>query len=91
MTRMRKKIAALLGPAIIFLLSGGMFSTVAGGVGMPAPEILGQSWLNSEALGSPNSETRYFWWSFGLSAVTTAATLNPTSKLGISDMQKKAS
>ena len=68
MTRTRKKIAALLGPATIFLLSGGMFSTVAEGVGMPAPEISGQSWLNSEPLrlaGLKGKVVLVEFWTFG--------------------------
>jgi thiol-disulfide isomerase/thioredoxin len=65
---MRKKIAALLSPAIIFLLSGGMFSTVAGGVGTPAPEILEQSWLNSEPLRLAQLRDKVIlveFWTFG--------------------------
>lgn len=68
MTRMRRKIGALLGPAIIFLLSGGMFSIVEGGVGMPAPEIRGQSWLNSEPLRLAQLRDKVIlveFWTFG--------------------------
>jgi thiol-disulfide isomerase/thioredoxin len=67
MTHMRKKIAALLSTAII-LLSGAMVSALAAAVGMPAPEISGQSWLNSEPLrlaGLKEKVVLLEFWTFG--------------------------
>ena len=68
MIRMRKKIAPLLSPIISLLLSGGMFSIVEGGVGTPAPEIRGQSWLNSEPLRLAQLRNKVVlveFWTFG--------------------------
>lgn len=65
---MRKKIAALFSLLTIALLPGGMFSAVDAGVGMPAPEISGQSWLNSEPLrltGLKGKVVLVEFWTFG--------------------------
>jgi thiol-disulfide isomerase/thioredoxin len=65
---MRKKIAALLGLLTIVLLPGGMFSALAAAIGMPAPEISGQSWLNSEPLrlaGLKGKVILVEFWTFG--------------------------
>ena len=65
---MTKKIAALLSLLAIALLSGAMFSAVDAGVGMPAPEISGQSWLNSEPLRLARLKGKVVlveFWTFG--------------------------
>ncbi|HXV80018.1 MAG TPA: redoxin domain-containing protein [Candidatus Binatia bacterium] len=51
MLRRRKKSAALLSLAMALSFSGVVLSTTEAGVGMLAPEISGQSWLNSRPLG----------------------------------------
>jgi thiol-disulfide isomerase/thioredoxin len=65
---MTKKIAALLSLLATALLPVGTFSALHAGVGMPAPEISAQSWLNSEPLrlaGLKGKVVLVEFWTFG--------------------------
>ena len=67
MLRTRRKFAALL--RIVFLSFTAIVVPAAGaGVGMPAPEISGQSWLNSGPLGLAELRGKVVlleFWTFG--------------------------
>ena len=68
MCRMRGKLAAFRRTVIGFLLIAALFSAVEAGVGMPAPEISGQSWLNSEPLRIAELRGKVVlveFWTFG--------------------------
>lgn len=68
MCRMRGKLAASRRTVIVSLLIGALFSAVEAGVGMPAPEISGQSWLNSEPLRIAEFKGKVVlveFWTFG--------------------------
>jgi thiol-disulfide isomerase/thioredoxin len=68
MCRMRRKLAASWRTVIVSLLVGALFSAVEAGVGMPAPEISGQSWLNSEPLRLAELKGKVVlveFWTFG--------------------------
>ena len=66
MLRMRGNFAAVVG--IVYLLAEALFSAVEAEVGMPAPEISGQSWLNSEPLRLAELKDKVVlveFWTFG--------------------------
>ena len=68
MHRIRKKFAALLRTVVVVSFAGVMFSPANAGVGMPAPEISGQSWLNSGPLGLAELKGKVVlveFWTFG--------------------------
>ena len=68
MCRMRKKIAGFVITVIVYFLTGALFSVVEAGVGMPAPEISAQSWLNSEPLRIAELKGKVVlvvFWTFG--------------------------
>jgi thiol-disulfide isomerase/thioredoxin len=68
MCRMRRKLAASWRTVIVSLLVGALFSAVEARVGMPAPEISGQSWLNSEPLRLAELKGKVVlveFWTFG--------------------------
>lgn len=68
MCRMRRKLAASRRTVIVSLLIGALFSAVEAGIGMPAPEISGQSWLNSEPLRIAELKGKVVlveFWTFG--------------------------
>ena len=67
MLRTKKQFAALLG-IIVFSFMGLVFAAADGGVGTPAPEISGQSWLNSEPLELAELKGKVVlleFWTFG--------------------------
>ena len=63
-----KKFAAFLLVMVVYLLTAALFSAVESRVGMPAPEINGQSWLNSEPLRITELRDKVVlveFWTFG--------------------------
>jgi thiol-disulfide isomerase/thioredoxin len=68
MYRIRKKVAALLRTVLALSFAGIMLSAADAGVGMPAPEISGQSWLNSGPLALAELKGKVVlveFWTFG--------------------------
>ena len=66
MLRIRGKSVAIVG--IVYLLTGALFSEVQAELGTPAPEISGQSWLNSEPLRLAELKDKVVlveFWTFG--------------------------
>jgi thiol-disulfide isomerase/thioredoxin len=63
-----KKFTALLRAVVLLSFAGVVFSPVNAGVGMPAPEITGQSWLNSAPLKLAELRGKVVlveFWTFG--------------------------
>jgi thiol-disulfide isomerase/thioredoxin len=68
MHRIRVKFAALLRASIFLSFAGAIISSSDAGVGMPAPEISGQSWLNSKPLRIAELKGKVVlveFWTFG--------------------------
>ncbi len=68
MLRIRKKFTALLRVVVVFSFAGIVSSAAYAGVGMPAPEISGHSWLNSEPLVLAELKGKVVlleFWTFG--------------------------
>jgi thiol-disulfide isomerase/thioredoxin len=68
MLRTRKKLAALVRVVVVLLFSGIVFSAADAGVGMPAPQITGQPWLNSRPLEPAELKGKVVlveFWTFG--------------------------
>jgi thiol-disulfide isomerase/thioredoxin len=68
MRRIRKTFTALLRTVALISFVGVVFSPANAGVGMPAPEISGQSWLNSGPLplaGLKGKVVLVEFWTFG--------------------------
>ena len=63
-----KKIAGSLITAFVYFLTAALLSVMEAGVGMPAPEISAQSWLNSEPLRIAELKGKVVlveFWTFG--------------------------
>jgi thiol-disulfide isomerase/thioredoxin len=68
MSPKRKKFTAVLRTVVLLSFAGVVFSPVNAGVGMPAPEITGQSWLNSAPLKLAELRGKVVlveFWTFG--------------------------
>ena len=68
MTPAREKFAALIRCFLIMFFAGVALSAAHAGVGMPAPEISGQSWLNSQPLKLAELRGKVVlveFWTFG--------------------------
>jgi hypothetical protein len=83
MSRIRKKFTPFLITVVFLSFCGMVFSPVNAGVGMPAPEISWQSWLNSGPLALAELKGKVVLVEFGPWVVTNAATSSPISRLGI--------
>ena len=63
-----KKFAAFLLVMVVYLLTAALFSAVESRIGMPAPEISAQIWLNSEPLRITELRHKVVlveFWTFG--------------------------
>jgi thiol-disulfide isomerase/thioredoxin len=68
MHRIGKKFAAFLRTVVLISFAGVVLAPANAGIGMPAPEISGQSWLNSGALGLAELKGKVVlveFWTFG--------------------------
>jgi thiol-disulfide isomerase/thioredoxin len=68
MFRITKKLAALLKIVSVLLFAGVLLPAADAGVGTPAPEISGQTWLNSGPLGLAELKGKVVlleFWTFG--------------------------
>jgi thiol-disulfide isomerase/thioredoxin len=68
MHRIRKTFTAILRTVALISFAGVVFSPAHAGVGMPAPEISGQSWLNSGPLALAELKGKVVlveFWTFG--------------------------
>jgi len=64
----REKVAALIKCLLVMFFAGAALSAAYAGVGMPAPEISGQSWLNSQPLKLAELRGKVVlveFWTFG--------------------------